>query len=184
MEKSQEEYEDLLSKSIREMSKVLKKDRWMSLVFAYKKLEFWNQIIDSNEKNGLEFKGSTYQPTNNSSIHYKKNPANVLCSQRIANFQKTFKVSPKEKSDDLAYYILNEIERSCIEARGASIDKIYQRVLDKLLDNKMIYEAKKKGYTKLDQFLEDTNLLVFEPSSGLYFVKDKEKIDSHEQEYF
>ena len=77
----------------------------MSLVFAHKKLEFWNVIIDSSEKNGLEFKGSTFQPTNNSSIHYKKNPSNVLCSQRIVNFQKTFKQSKIEKSDNLAFYI-------------------------------------------------------------------------------
>ncbi|MCX6165947.1 MAG: hypothetical protein NTU73_13975 [Ignavibacteriae bacterium] len=133
----------------------------MSLVFAHKKLEFWNTIINSCESNGLEFIGSTYQPTNNSSVHYKKNPSNVLCSQRIANFQKTFKYSKIEKSDDVENYILNEIERSCLETRGAPIDKIYQKVLDKLLDNKMIYEAKKKGYLKLDNYLNDNNLFVF-----------------------
>ena len=97
-----------------EMSKTLKKNKWLSLVFAHKKLEFWNLIIDANESNGMEFKGSVFQPTNNSSIHYKKNPANVLCSQRIANFQKTHEKSVKEKPDDLKQFILNEIERACM----------------------------------------------------------------------
>lgn len=184
LQKSQEDYEQLFSKSFGIIGKVLKKDCFMSLVFAHKKLEFWNIIIDSCESNGMEFKGSTYQPTNNSSVHYKKNPANVLCSQRIANFQKTFKCSKIEKSDDLANYILNEIERSCIETRGASIDKIYQRVLDKLLDNKLIYEAKKKGYMKLDKFLDDSNMFVYDGVSGLYYVKDDEKGKTYEQEYF
>ena len=182
--KSQENYEQLFSKSFEVMSKVLKKNGWMSLVFAHKKLEFWNTIIDSCESNGLEFIGSIYQPTNNSSIHYKKNPANVLCSQRIANFQKTFKYSKVEKSDDVANYILNEIERSCLETRGAPIDKIYQKVLDKLLDNKMIYEAKKKGYLKLDKFLDDKNLFNYEPDSGLYYVKDPNRAEKYEKEFF
>ncbi len=184
LDKSQENYEELFSKSFEVMGKVLKKDGWMSLVFAHKKLEFWNTIIDSSESNGMEFFGSTFQPTNNSSIHYKKNPSNVLCSQRIANFKKTFKYSKIERTDDVANYILNEIERSCLETRGASIDRIYQRVLDKLLDNKMIYEAKKKGYLKLDTFLEDTNLFVFESNTGLYYVKDANQSKDYEKEYF
>ena len=82
----------------------------------------------------MEFKGSVFQPTNNSSLHYKKNPANVLCSQRIANFQKTNEISIKEKPDDLKQFILNEIERACIERRGASIDIIYQRVLRPIIE--------------------------------------------------
>ena len=184
LDKSQENYEDLFSQSFKVMGSVLKKDGWMSLVFAHKKLEFWNTIIDSSESNGLEFKGSTFQPTNNSSIHFKKNPSNVLCSQRIANFKKTFQFSKIEKTDDVKNYILNEIERSCLETRGASIDRIYQRVLDKLLDNKMIYEAKKKGYLNLDKFLLDTNLFVFEPDTGLYYVKDSNKPNEYERDYF
>lgn len=184
LNKSQENYEDLFSQSFEAMGKVLKKDGWMSLVFAHKKLEFWNTIIDSCESNGMEFFGSTFQPTNNSSVHFKKNPSNVLCSQRIANFKKTFKYSKIEKTDDVKNYILNEIERSCLETRGASIDRIYQRVLDKLLDNKMIYDAKKKGYLKLDTFLEDTNMFVFEKDTGLYYVKDPNQSKDYEKEFF
>lgn len=184
LNKSQENYEDLFSQSFEAMGKVLKKDGWMSLVFAHKKLEFWNTIIDSCESNGMEFFGSTFQPTNNSSVHFKKNPSNVLCSQRIANFKKTFKYSKIEKTDDVKNYILNEIERSCLESRGASIDRIYQRVLDKLLDNKMIYDAKKKGYLKLDTFLEDTNMFVFEKDTGLYYVKDTNQSKNYEKEFF
>jgi DNA modification methylase len=176
--KSQKDYEMLLSQSLAAMGKVLKKDKWMSLVFAHKKLEFWNIIIDACESNALEFKGSTYQPTNNSSIHYKKNPANVLCSQRIANFQKTFQISPKEKPDDLKDYIVNEIERACLESNGSAIDRIYNRVLDKLHNNNTIHEAKRRGYLKLDNILENESLFVFEPSSGLYYVKDHDKIDN------
>lgn len=95
LDKSQDDYEILLTESLKQISKVLKKNAWMSIVFAHKKLEFWNTIIDASENGGLEFKGSTFQPTNNTSVHYKKNRANVLCSQRIASFEKTLKRSER-----------------------------------------------------------------------------------------
>ncbi len=131
--KSQADYETLFAQSFVEMGKVLKKDGWLSLVFAHKKLEFWNLIIASCEENGLEFKGSVYQPTNNSSMHYKANPANVLCSQRIASFQKTFAHTARAKPADIKSLILNEIEQAYLKQQGAPIDVIYQRVLDQLL---------------------------------------------------
>jgi len=133
LDKTQQDYEKLFAASFEQMSRVLKKNGWLSLVFAHKKLEFWNLIIDANEDNGLEFKGSVYQPTNNSSVHYKKNPANVLCSQRIANFQKTFERSAREKPDDVRKFILNETEKAYIEKGIMPIDMVYQRVLERIL---------------------------------------------------
>ncbi|MBS4028402.1 MAG: DNA adenine methylase [Ignavibacteriales bacterium] len=185
LEKTKEEYEELLTKSLQAMSTVLKKEKWLSVVFAHKNLEFWNTIIDACESSGAEFKGSTFQPTNNSSIHWKKNPSNVLCSQRIANFQKTFQVSAKDQTDDLQEYILNEIERACMENKGAGIDKIYNRVLDKLHNNNLIVDAKKKKYLNLDQFLNNSKLFVFEPSTNLYYVKASEsKENAFVKDYF
>jgi hypothetical protein len=163
----------LFAKSFVEMGKVLKKDSWLSCVFAHKKLEFWNTIVESCEENGMEFKGSTYQPTNNSSMHYKKNPANVLCSQRVANFKKTFHKSIRPQPDDLQKFIFNEIDRAILETHGASIDIIYQRVLDRLLQTKSMSEAKKKGYLALDKFLDDEEHFIFEPDTQLYFLKNK-----------
>lgn len=173
LEKTQDDYSELFAKSFEEMGKVLKKDGWLSCVFAHKKLEFWNTIVESCEENGMEFKGSTYQPTNNSSMHYKKNPANVLCSQRIANFKKTFHKSIRPQPDDLQKFIFNEIDRAILETHGASIDIIYQRVLDRLLQTKSMSEAKKKGYLALDKFLDDDEHFVFEPDTQLYYVKNK-----------
>jgi hypothetical protein len=185
LDKSQNNYEKLFSESFESMSLILKKEGWLSLVFAHKKLEFWNLIIDSNENNGMEFKGSVYQPTNNSSLHYKRNPANVLCSQRIANFQKTFDKSVKEKPDDLKQFILNELERACIENRGAAIDMIYQRVLDKLLNNNTIHEAKKKGYLRLEKILDNSDLFEYNIETNLYYVKEpEEKYEAYQKEYF
>ncbi|MEE9552969.1 MAG: DNA methyltransferase [candidate division Zixibacteria bacterium] len=185
LEKSQDDFTNLLSNSFEKMGSVLKKNGWLSCVFAHKKLEYWNVILESCEDNAMEFKGSVFQPTNNTSIHYKTNPANVLCSQRIANFKKTFNKSVRKRPDDLQKYILNEMERACIENAGAAIDDIYQRVLDQLLHRNSIGEAKKKGYLKLNKLLDDDELFEYDPETDLYYVKNKK--DQHlefEEEYF
>ncbi len=168
LNKTDKEYSDLFAKSFEEMGKVLKKDKWLSCVFAHKRLEYWNVIINSCEENGMEFKGSVYQPTNNSSMHWKQNPANVLCSQRIANFNKTFQKAYREPPDNLKKFIINEIERECIEKRGASIDQIYQRVLEELLRTDSINKAKKSGYLRLETLIDNDNLLLFEPETNLF----------------
>ena len=176
--KTQEDYTNMFSKSFEEMGKVLKKEGWLSCVFAHKKLEFWNTIVESCEDNGMEFVGSTYQPTNNSSIHYKKNKANVLCSQRIASFKKTFNKSKRKKPDNLQKFILNEMEQAIVEGRGAGIDTLYQKVLDRLLETKSLSDAKRKGYLSLDKFLDDESLFVYESNSQLYYMRtttDKHK---------
>jgi DNA modification methylase len=185
LNKTQDEYTSLFAKSFEEMGRVLKKGKWLSCVFAHKKLEYWNTIIDSCEENGLQFKGSVYQPTNNTSIHWKTNPANVLCSQRIANFQKTFQKTKLKKPDDLRRFIYNEIERACRENQGASLDDIYQRVLDQLLHTNSLGEAKRRGYLKLDNVLQDESLFYFDANSGLYYVKENVKSqDSSEIDYY
>jgi len=178
LEKTQKDYENLFAQSFEQMGKVLKKDGWLSLVFAHKKLEFWNLIIDSCEDNGLEFKGSVFQPTNNSSVHYKKNPAKVLCSQRIASFKKTHEKSIRKQPDDIKSFILTEIERACLEKRGAPLDYIYQRVLDQLLDNNIIHEAKKKGYLNLNKILDDSPMFFYDPERSLYYIKDWQEKES------
>jgi len=184
LEKTSADYTTLFAKSFEAMGNVLKKDGWLSCVFAHKKLEYWNVIIDSCEENGMEFKGSVYQPTNNSSMHYKKNPATVLCSQRIANFQKTFIKSQRSKPDDLQKFILNEMERTCIEQGGASIDQIYQNVLDQLLRTESMGVAKKKGYLALEKWLEDDTLFVHEADTAIYYVKQAtDEQNKHVKQY-
>lgn len=187
LQKSKENYEELFSRSFEEMGKVLKKDKWLSVVFAHKKLEFWNTIIESCEENGMEFKGSVFQPTNNSSIHWKSNPANVLCSQRVASFFKNFKKSPRKKPDDYKQYVIDEVLNVCQSLHGASLDVITNKVLDKLHNNSTdIIEFKKRGYTNIYKLLDDNpDLFEFNEDTGLYHVKDyqKHQEDYHKQYY-
>ncbi len=187
LHKTQVKYEELFTQSFVEIGKLLKKDKWLSVVFAHKKLEFWNTIVEGCEDNGMELRGSTYQPQSNGSLNYKKSPANVLCSQRIANFKKTFVKPVREKPDDLQKFILNEIERACLEMHGATIDMIYNRVTDKLINNLLGIEARKRSFVntnKIENLLHESELFVLEPTTNLYYVKGKENDDTIREQYF
>jgi 16S rRNA G966 N2-methylase RsmD len=59
--KSKDEYNYLISQSIKEMYRVLKYDRWMSFVFAHKDPEFWHLIIETAEACGFEYVGAVPQ---------------------------------------------------------------------------------------------------------------------------
>jgi adenine-specific DNA methylase len=68
--KSKENYNELITKSIQEMYRVLKFDRWMSFVFAHKDPEFWHLIIETAEKCGFEYAGAV--PQKNGQTSFKK----------------------------------------------------------------------------------------------------------------
>ena len=86
--KTSENYSQLLAKSIQEMYRVLKYDRWMSFVFAHKDPKYWHLIIDTAEKVGFEYAGAVAQNNGQSSFKKRQNPFSVLSGQLIINFRK------------------------------------------------------------------------------------------------
>ncbi|MDQ1266276.1 MAG: hypothetical protein QG635_1428, partial [Bacteroidota bacterium] len=87
--KSKKEYNDLIVKSIEELFRVLKFDRWMSFVFAHKDPEFWHLIIETAERCGFEYIGAVPQKNGQTSFKKRQNPFTVLSGQLIINFRKT-----------------------------------------------------------------------------------------------
>ena len=88
LKKSKSEYNNLMAKSIEEMYRVLKYDRWMSFVFAHKDPEFWHLITDTAEKAGFEYAGAVKQANGQTSFKKRQNPFTVLSGQLIINFKK------------------------------------------------------------------------------------------------
>lgn len=87
-EKSKKEYSELLVKSIAEMARVLKFDRWMSFVFAHKDPAYWHLIVNAAESVGFEYAGAVKQNTGQTSFKKRQNPFTVLSGQLIINFRK------------------------------------------------------------------------------------------------
>jgi 16S rRNA G966 N2-methylase RsmD len=83
--KSKEDYNNLISQSIKEMYRVLKFDRWLSFVFAHKDPEFWHLIIETAENCGFEYIGAVPQKNGQTSFKKRQNPFTVLSGQLIIN---------------------------------------------------------------------------------------------------
>ena len=88
LKKSKTQYFDLLSKSISEMGRVLKFDRWMSFVFAHHEPAYWHAIINAAEAAGFEYIGVTKQDTDKTTFKKRQNPFTTLQGTLIINFKK------------------------------------------------------------------------------------------------
>ena len=87
--KSKEQYNKLISDSIKEMYRVLKYERWMSFIFAHKDPEFWHLIIETAESCGFEYIGAVPQKNGQTSFKKRQNPFTVLFRPTDYKFQKS-----------------------------------------------------------------------------------------------
>lgn len=159
LKKSKDEYKELLFNSIEQMSKVLKPERYLSLVFQHKEVEFWNMILESCEKSGFQYVNTVYQPTNTTSIHKKKNPLVVMGRQLIINFRRTNKkifsssVGLRDATQ-IEKIILDTAERVILDKGGDCVtEDIYASVITKLMESGLLDLANKR-YQNLTTLLE------------------------------
>ncbi|MGE0082834.1 MAG: DNA methyltransferase [Desulfococcaceae bacterium] len=135
--KTRDEYSGLLAKSIREMYRVLKFDRWMSFVFAHKDPHYWHIIVDTAEKCGFEYAGAVKQENGQTSFKKRQNPFSVLSGQLIINFIK--KQTPKtiqkfKLGSDVYDLIIETIESVIAGNNGASLEDINNELIIKGLE--------------------------------------------------
>ncbi len=134
LEKTKEEYSDLMAQSIHELYRVMKYDRWMSFVFADKNPAYWHTIVETAEQAGFEYMGAV--PQSNSTRSFKKvqHPSTVLSGQLIINFRKVR--SPRaimklDLGDDATDLILETAEGVIAENDGATIEEINSELIIK-----------------------------------------------------
>ena len=134
LEKTKDEYSDLMAQSIRELYRVLKFDRWMSFVFADKNPAYWHTIVETAEQAGFEYMGAVPQSNNKTSFKKRQHPSSVLSGQLIINFRKTR--SPRaimklDLGDDATDLILETAENVIAEKNGATIEEINSELIIK-----------------------------------------------------
>lgn len=147
LKKSQQSYIDLLTESFKQMFYVLKKDRWMSVVFHHKELKLWNAVVNGAKEAGFEYVNTVSQPSMNAPTFRKiQSPLRALSSELIINFRKSNK--PKDRiipiQADVKGVILNTAERVIMHKEGATTDEIYHAVVPELLDANLIDIAVKE----------------------------------------
>jgi adenine-specific DNA methylase len=147
LKKSKETYINLLSNSIREMFRVLKFDRWMSIVFAHKDPAYWDAIVKSAQEAGFEYVNSSVQHSTTPSLHKKKNPLTVLSGELVLNFRKVNNpktIAISKVGIDILQIIKEVAEMTIVKSSGASTEDIYNALIPKLLENGLLTQVKKQ----------------------------------------
>lgn len=181
-EKSKANYNELIAKSIEEMYRVLKFDRWMSFVFAHKDPEFWHLIIDTAEKCGFEYAGAIKQSNGQSSFKKRQNPFTVLSGQLIINFKKVKKPKAILKANlgaNIGDIVLETIEGVIAQHHGATLEQINDELIIKGLELGFL-DLLKKEYSDLTSLL--LSEFDYSEKTQLFTIKKNTKFKTHVDE--
>lgn len=177
--KSKDEYNRLISKSIQEMYRVLKFDRWMSFVFAHKDPEFWHLIIDTAERCGFEYVGAVPQKNGQSSFKKRQNPFTVLSGQLIINFRKVRNPRTIMKAHlgmEMADVVMQTIEGVIAKNNGATLEQINDELIVKGLELGFL-DLLKKEYTDLTPIL--MNNFDYDEKTETFYIRKNTKFTTH-----
>jgi hypothetical protein len=175
---SEKHYVNVMFDSFREMSRVLKDGKFLTVVFQDKNLKYWSMIIDDAQKNGFKLVNTVVQSASTITFHKKKNPLSVMGSQLILNFQKEKSFKPKNidfaEASEIESLILSCAEDTIVKAQGlATLDEIYVCVVTELSNSGLLHIASKhENYKDLTPLLDSKFKLN---SEGTYTLRPKAK---------
>jgi 16S rRNA G966 N2-methylase RsmD len=134
---TEEEYLQRLRDSIRACVRMLKRDRWLSVVFQHWNVAYFEAILSAAAEAGAELKAAVAQVGDPIwSMHKKKNKESVLAGEMILTFCKTGMRLRREKRNG---FDLAETVSGILSSLGA--DTIY----GEYLFNRVVIDAWNKG---------------------------------------
>ena len=172
LNKSQDEYIELMIKSLKEMYRVLKYNRWLAFVFQHQDPKLWQEIVDNAQKIGFEYIGSIRQSNGQTSFKKRQNPLTVLSGQLIMYFKKI--KNPKnlikeDFGDDIANLVINNIEALIVKNQGATLEEIYAELQIKGLELGFLHELA-KNFENLTSIINSN----FDLEDGKYHIRQKQ----------
>ena len=134
---TEQEYIERLGKSIRACVRMLKNERWLSVVFQHWNIAYFEAILSAAAESGAELKAAVPQVGDPIwSMHKKKNKETVLAGEMILTFQKSGRRQPTTRRNgfDLA------------ESINGILSKTESNVMyGEDLFNRIVIEAWRKG---------------------------------------
>lgn len=137
---TEEHYKKSLACSIKTCFRLLKPDRWFSIVFQHWDTSYFATILETASECGGELRAAITQTGDVIwSMHKKKNSANVLAGEMILTFYKPAKVSKaakisKSASTEDAATILSEVFDTCLNNGTSSFtsEALFNRLVIEL----------------------------------------------------
>ena len=178
--KSQAEYIRLLQCSLTNIHRVLKPNRWFSIVFASSDPAHWHAVHDFATNLGFEHANTVCQPSPRKTVKKNQNPLTVFSGEMILNFKKRISgravVKKSYSETDPNRFILDVIERVIVENRGAAtIEAIMHSLIPSLLDSGLLNTVSEKP----DDFNQLLKTNFEQTENGSWRIKSTTKIGCH-----
>jgi DNA modification methylase len=137
---TEEHYKQSLGRSIKTSFRLLKSDRWFSIVFQHWDTSYFATILETADECGAELKAAITQTGDVIwSMHKKKNSANVLAGEMILTFYKPAKVPRKTRltktsTAESSEAILSEVFDACLNSGATSFtsEALFNRLVIEL----------------------------------------------------
>ena len=137
---SEDHYKESLARGIKTAFRLLKPDRWFSIVFQHWNTSYFAAILETAGDCGGELKAAITQTGDVIwSMHKKKNSASVLAGEMILTFYKPAKVRKPPKpakaaAEAEAAVILSEVFDACLNNEAASFtsEALFNRLVIEL----------------------------------------------------
>ncbi len=175
-----DDYKSIIAASMQQMFKVLKYNRWMSLVFHHREPALWDAIVKAAEGAGFEYINTVCQPLNVIwSMHKKKNPLTVLSGELILNFRKVN--NPKTLAittvgSPVVNLIKDSAELTIVEHGGATTEDIYGDLIPKLLENGLLGKVHSE-IGDIQPLLSEE--FLYDNDSKVWYPKPNKKLGCH-----
>lgn len=178
LNKSTQDYYDLMKQSLKEMYRVLKFNRWMSFVFQHQSPQLWQTIVEYAQEIGFEYIGSIRQSNGQTTFKKRQNPFTVLSGQLIMHFKKVEnpKTLAKESLGDNYELIFNHIEALIAGENGATLEEIYGELTIAGLEMGFLHELGNKFETLTPIINENYD---YDQETQKYHIKKGSKFKSH-----
>ena len=150
LNKTKDEYYDLMQRSLKEMYRVLKFNRWLVFVFQHQDVRLWQTLRESARNAGFEHIYTIRQSNGQSTIKQRQFTATMVSGQLLMYFRKVKKagaglIKPlNEKS------LVQAAKEYIIENDGASFAEI---------NDLLVTKAMNEGF--LDEYLELNDIKAF-----------------------
>ncbi len=171
---SENVYVERLGRSIRACVKMLKKDRWLSIVFQHWNPSYFEAILSSAAESGAELRAAVSQVGDPIwSMHKKKNNS-VLAGEMILTFQNTGAVKKLRRNGQ--FDVLHAVQR-ILESTHSN------HIFGEYLFNKIIVEAWKKSAIHSLNISKDEFMDILKQSGwhydqdNHYWAKDKPQLE-------
>ncbi len=147
LEKSKDEYHTLMNKSLKEMFRVLKFNRWMAFCFQHHNIQLWQNIKESAESYGFEYVKSLRQSNGQTSFKKRQNPFSVVSGQLIMYFRKVENPQTKAKHNlgKNINLLLDSVKDEIVKSEeGLDLDELSDLMMITAMDNAFLDDLNDK----------------------------------------